>query len=64
VPAGQPAMLYSRPAPSTEIGRWASGRFWVIRRRGAFLGISTLERRDNKLAWIRADAAGLRLSHT
>lgn len=64
MPAGQPAMLYSRPAAGTEIGRWASGRFWVIRRRGAFLGISTLERRDNKLAWIRGGAPGLRLSHT
>jgi hypothetical protein len=63
-PAAQPAMLSSRPAAGTEIGRGVSGRFWVIRRRGAFLGISTLERHDNRLAWIRADAPGLRFSST
>jgi hypothetical protein len=57
-------MLFARPASGTEIGRFASGRFWVIRRRNGFLGISTLERHDNRLAWIRASAPGLRLSHT
>ena len=63
-PAARPAALFARPAVGTEIGRSAHGRFWVIRRRGAFLGISTLQRHDNRLAWIRADAPGLRLSHT
>jgi hypothetical protein len=63
-PATQPAALSARPAGGTEIGRYATGRFWVIRRLNGFLGISTLERHDNRLAWIRADAPGLRFSHT
>ena len=63
-PAARPAALFARPAVGTEIGRSAHGRFWVIRRRGAFLGISTLQRHDNRLAWIRADAPRLRFSHT
>jgi len=63
-PATRPAVLFARPRAGTEIGRFATGRFWVIRRRDGFLGISTLERHDNRLAWIRADAPGLRFAHT
>ena len=63
-PADRPPTLFAQPRSGTEIGRVATGRFWVVRRRAGFFGISTLERHDNRLAWIRADAPGLRLSYT
>ena len=51
------APLYSAPdGPLMAIGDkplYERGSAWVVRRRGDWLGISTIERNRGKLAWIR-----------